>query len=537
MSNSGSNQIGLYLEILSIFLVIIAACILYLLLRYIVSKILTSGGKTSGDLLLRLNLPVVFLLVSLLLKIQLLRDILFPSPKFHLYLDAALVFFFVFFLIRLVDAILLSWYRKRSLSFPLPKVLHSLTLAVIYLVILFIVLRGILGINITPFLATSALLTMILGLAFQGVLSNILSGMSLHLTKSFNKGDWIQVGEDEGIVIDTNWRETRIFDRYSNIIVLPNNNVASQKITNFSSPDRKTALTLPVKVSYGAPPSIVFEALCEAASDVPDVLKSPAPESYILGYDDFGISYLLKFWITDFNRKYPIMGEVGRKVWYKFKRQNIEVPISISDKVTQVIRSVKEKEGALAFKEEKERNFRDLINSSILRYQEGDRTGELLLPEEEIQELASSVRRHRFAPGEVVFKQGEKGESCYVVAQGRIKGVVAYEEKKKKYASEFKVNPGGIFGEMSLFTGMPRTATGFVEVESELLKIEAEDFSPLLERNPALAENIAEIVSERNKKNQVFLKKIKELSEKDIERSISKHSILERLRGFIRRKS
>ena len=97
------------------------------------------------------------------------------------------------------------------------------------------------------------------------------------------------------------------------------------------------------------------------------------------------------------------------------------------------------------------------------------------------------------------------------------------------------MNPGGIFGEMSLFTGMPRTATGFVEVESEFLKIEAEDFSPLLERNSALAENIAEIVSKRNKKNQTFLKKVKEISEKDIERSINKHSILERLRGFIRR--
>ena len=217
-------------------------------------------------------------------------------------------------------------------------------------------------------------------------------------------------------MIDTNWRETRIYDRYSNIIVLPNNNVASQKITNFSNPDRKTALTFPVKVSYEASPSVVFEALCEAASDVSDVLNSPAPEAYVLSYDDFGISYLLKFWIADFSRKYPIMGEVGRKVWCKFKRQNIEVPISISDKVTQVIRSVKEKEGALVIEKEKKRDFRDLINSSFLRYQEGDKVGEFLLPEEEIQELASSIRRQRFAPGEIVFKQGEKGESCYIVA-------------------------------------------------------------------------------------------------------------------------
>ena len=97
------------------------------------------------------------------------------------------------------------------------------------------------------------------------------------------------------------------------------------------------------------------------------------------------------------------------------------------------------------------------------------------------------------------------------------------------------MEPGGLFGEMSLFTGMPRTATGIVEVDSELLEISRESFARLLESNPHLAEEIAELVSDRNKKNQEFLKKIKELSDQDIEVSTSKHSILERLRKFIRR--
>jgi len=90
---------------------------------------------------------------------------------------------------------------------------------------------------------------------------------------------------------------------------------------------------------------------------------------------------------------------------------------------------------------------------------------------------------------------------------------------------------------MSLFTGMPRTATGIVEEESELLEINAENFALLLEKNPELAEIIAEIVSLRNKKNQEFLKKIKELSEKDIKRSCSKRSVLKWLRDIVKQKS
>ncbi len=534
MSSFASSQIALYVEILLVFFTFGVIATLHVLLRTLIWKTFTTKRKPAGTYLSRLNLPIVFLVVASVLKIEIVRNVLFPTQRFHSYFDAALVFSFIFLLIRLLDALLLAWYSQRRQAFPLPDVLHSLILAVLYLVILFMILRGVIGINITPFLATSAILTMILGLAFQGVLSNILSGMSLHFTKSFSKSDWIKIGDDEGVVIDTNWRETRIFDRFSNIIVLPNNIVASGKITNFSYPDKKTALIIPVKASYDAPPSAVMEALCEAASDVPDVLSTPAPEAQIRGYDDFGISYVVKFWITNFPRKHQIMTNVGRLIWYKFKRRKIDIPIPVSDKLAEVLKSVGGKPEIPEVIEEKDRNFFDLMKSSFLRHQEGEKKGSLLVSEDEIRSLASFVKRHRYTAGEFVFKQGEKGESCYVLARGRIKGEIVYEEKGKKYTSDFTVEPGGLFGEMSLFTGMPRTATGLVEIESELLEIDTRDFSRILERNPKLAEIIAELVSKRNKKNQEFLKKIKELSEQDIKISTNKRSILDRLKSLIK---
>lgn len=524
----------MYVEIFLIFVLVAVASSLYFLLRSFIQKATGPKARSIGALLSRLNVPFVFLVVTLILKIDVIRNTLFPTQKFHPYFDAALIFFFIIFLIRLVDGILLGWHAHRHREFPLPKVLHSLVLAVFYLGILFLILNGTLGLNITPFLATSAILTMILGLAFQGVLSNILAGMSLHFTKSFSKNDWILVGEHEGMVLDTNWRETRIFDRYSNIIVLPNNVVASEKITNFSHPDKKTALTIPVKASYGAPPSDVLDALLEAAKDVPEVLESPSPEAYVLSYDDFGISYVLKFWIRHFARKYSIMTEVGRLIWYKFQRQNIEIPIPVSDKLGEVIQSLGPEERISGGLTDADRNFLDLVRSSFLRYQEGEKKGELLVPEEEIREFASYLVRHRYAPGEHIFKQGERGETCFILAKGRIKGEIEYEEKGKKYKSEFTVEPGGIFGEMSLFTGMPRTATGIVAEESELLEIGTEGFSRLLGSNPELADVIADLVSKRNMKNQEFLKKIKELSAQDIEISTNKHSILDRLKKFIK---
>ena len=483
--------------------------------------------------LVKLIPPAFLLLLALFLSTGYVRNNLITGSKAHMYLDAALWFFLFYFILRLLDLIWVSSFSRRKLPFPVPKVLHSIILFILYLAVLFGILRGILNINITPFLATSALLTMILGLAFQGVLSNIISGLSLHFTKSFAKGDWIGIKSDEGIVLDTNWRETRILDRFSNIVVIPNNTMASEKIINFSKPSKRSAITIPVKTGFSAPPTLVFSALREAAKDSPDVLDKPVPEIHLLSYEDWGVAYTLKFWINDFSRKFIIMAEVGSNVWYKFKRHNIEIPVPLNEKLYEMMGALKLGKMAEDEKAQQERIFRSLMSSNFLRYQEGPKKGELLVSDADIREFAKSVICQRYGPGEVVFRQGETGDSCYIVTSGVIKGEIIYEEKGKKYVSDFRVQPPMIFGEMSLFTGMPRTATGIIEVDAELLEIKRADFAKLLERNPAIADVIADIVSLRNQKNQDFLKKIKELSEQDIKESISKHSILDRLKSFI----
>jgi small-conductance mechanosensitive channel/CRP-like cAMP-binding protein len=528
----GGNMV-VFGEVAFFLLAMALALVIYVLLRFIVNRTLVVRGKAVGPFLARLILPAVLILATLVFKLGIVRRSFSFSPKFYLFIDAALVFFLAFFFIRLTNAAVLGWYARRRAVFPLPKVLQGFILAVIYLAILFTVLRQVLGINITPFLATSAILTMILGLALQGVLSNILAGMSLHFTKSFSRGDWVKVRDIEGVVMDTNWRETRILDRSSNIIVIPNNVISAEPVTNFHMPDAKTALVFPVRAAYGAPPALVQEALLETARDVPEVLSTPSPLAYIMGYDDYGISYELKFWVTDFARKDPILTKVGRLIWYKFQRRGIEIPVPVSERVADLVRAIKKEGPAIKPESPETGNSGDLVRSSFLRYTEGKRAGKLIVPAKEVQELASVLRRRKFTAGEVLFRQGDKGGSGFIVASGLVRGEIIYEEKGKKYSSEFKAGPGGIFGEMSLFTGLPRTATGTVEEESELLEIRDEDFARLLGRNPGLAEIMAGIVAERNKRNAEFLLKVKELSEKDVTALCSKKSILQRLKSLV----
>jgi len=423
-------------------------------------------------------------------------------------------------------------------------VLRGLIIGLILLVALFSILKNMLQMDISSLLAGSAILTAVIGLALQGVLSNILSGMSLHFTRAFKQGDWISLGTHEGVVMDTNWRETRLLDRQSNVLILPNNVVAGEKIVNYSEPDRRTALFLKLKVSPVAPAAGVLAALTEAAVECPFVAAEPKPLAYLTSFDETGVSYALKFFVEEYGLKPVIITDVGRLAWYKLRRRGFEVAVSWPDRLGDMKEAIQaagpprpagegEIETLTAREREARRTAEILLASSFLRYPDGEKAGQSMVPESEIRALAGRIRRSTFTKGEVLARQGDRGASCFVVARGRIRGEIVYEENGKRFAKEFETGPGGLFGEMTLFSGMPRTATGIIAEESELLEIEARDFRSLLVRNPEAAEAIADLVSARNAQNKEFLLKIKELSAREVEDSADRRTVLAYLKRFI----
>src|SRR4030042_3372170 len=241
MNNSASTQSLSLVELGVLAAGIAAAVILYFLCRTALKRLRRPAAEAGVSLLSRVSGPLVFLLIALALKLDFFESAFGLGARFYQYIDAAIVFLAVLLAIRLVDGWLLYRHERKRVPFPLPGVLHGFILIVLYLIVLFAVFKGALGVNITPFLATSALFTALLGLALQGVLSNVLAGISLNLTKSFSRGDWVKIGAHEGVVLDTNWRETLILARTSNVVVIPNNSVASEMIVNLAPPDHKTS--------------------------------------------------------------------------------------------------------------------------------------------------------------------------------------------------------------------------------------------------------------------------------------------------------
>ncbi len=417
--------------------------------------------------------------------------------------------------IALVEGIARQVYVIRGRPFPIPELLVSIMRTLVFLAAAFAVIRIILELDISPLLASTALLTAVVGFALQGVLSNLLAGMSMHLTRSVLPSDWVRINEVEGKVIETNWRETRLQTYGGHIIVVPNSTVANATIHNLSRPTSLRRHSLPVGASYADAPGDVIDALVQSALNVPEVLRDPPPDAVVTEFKDFGINYAVRYWTHSLNDRQTIDGDVARMVWYQFKRRGIEIPFPMSDRLLDDFMTVVSQQRRLPPEdEEMTRRIADLKASDFCTEVLVDAQGAPLLQDEDLRQVAEKMSRHRYTSGETLFSQGDPGNTCYVVVTGRLHGRMEYEDAAQ--AVEFDVGPGALLGEMSLMTGLPRTATVFVREEVELLEIPQDAFACLLGLHPEIPAVLSQLVADRAARNAAALERLKSISREDL---------------------
>ncbi len=110
------------------------------------------------------------------------------------------------------------------------------------------------------------------------------------------------------------------------------------------------------------------------------------------------------------------------------------------------------------------------------------------LPREELEQLAAAMRRRSYRRGEVIFHEGDPGETLHLVCQGRLKAVLASESGEEAVLRI--ISPGQIFGEMALLDGAPRSATVVALEPVETASLSRRDFVALLGRSPAAVEGL-----------------------------------------------
>ncbi len=375
------------------------------------------------------------------------------------------------------DLFVVRWKRG---SFP--GAFKNIITALIIVVVALILLKEILNINVTSLIATTTVLTATIGLAFQSTLANMLAGLTIHLEKSLKQGDWISVGGHEGRVMDISLRSSRIITIEHNEVFIPNSKVLSEAVVNYSLPNTLQTRKLNVGVQYAVPPNKVNKVIRDVLMDVQGVSKRPEPIIRVINYGDFSVHYEIRYTISDFSQYVEIEAEIMNLLWYRFKRAGIKIPVPIRDvRLTQVT-----PESALADRERQAGEILMLMEKVEML---------TALSKQELKNLVKQVRTETYSVGEVPVRQGDQGDSFYIIKSGRVDVVV--EKSPGEKAVVATIGPGNFFGEMSLLTGAVRTASIHVKSDAEFIVIDKDSFGSTLINNPSIAESLSHILSER----------------------------------------
>ncbi|MFH0803477.1 MAG: mechanosensitive ion channel family protein [bacterium] len=400
------------------------------------------------------------------------------------YLETVLKIIMVVLGILVIEGFLgttFDYFLSLKKATQVPRILKDVSKGILYTILAFIALQTFFKINLTPLFTTSAVVSIILGLALQEVLGNLFSGLILNLSRPYSIGDMIKVGTWQGLVDKIDWRATTLKNAQDNYVIIPNNIIAKTEILNFTLPSLSQARELFIGIHYRHPPHLVMKIFHEIAAQTQGVLPDPEPISFIVEYGDSAIKYKIRFWIEDFKKALNIESDILDKLWYRFLREHIEIPFPIRSVY------IKEKEIIEEDLEEKKARLRkiDFLNK---------------IPDENLDFLAHRMKLQVYARGEVVFKQGDHGDSFYILKHGLLRLEITNQENVIVVDSTF--TPGTFFGEMSLLTGQPRSGTIEALEDSELLMLIKDDFHYLLDDNLELQKLISHVIAERESINR-----------------------------------
>lgn len=183
------------------------------------------------------------------------------------------------------------------------------------------------GVDLTGLAVLSGAIGVGLGFGLQKVVSNLVSGVIILLDKSIKPGDVISIGDTFGWINALGARYVSITTRDGKEYLIPNEDLITGQVVNWSHSDEFVRLDIHFGTSYADDPHEVRHLAVEAASGVSRVLTHRAPVCHITGFGDSSVDYVLRFWITDPSGGLTnIRGNVYLALWDTFKEHGISIP-------------------------------------------------------------------------------------------------------------------------------------------------------------------------------------------------------------------
>ena len=219
-------------------------------------------------------------------------------------------------LVKTLRIMTLEYLFLGSMKVGVPLLLVNLFTLLISLVVAGWFLTEIFNFKIAPLLATSAIFSIVLGLALQDTLGNLFAGVALQIDKPYEIGHWIEVQSGPlkwvGQVHEISWRSTVLLGLSDELMTIPNRVMAQAEISNFSARSEPFTRVQFFKVAHGTQLEKAQEALLAAAGRIPEVCQEPKPMAFCSEFSETGITLKLVYSIRDFGAQFRIQDLVVR---------------------------------------------------------------------------------------------------------------------------------------------------------------------------------------------------------------------------------
>lgn len=215
---------------------------------------------------------------------------------------------------------------------PSLQVLFSKVIRITLLTIAVLIALASAGIDLTALAVFSGALGVGLGFGLQKVVSNFVSGIILLMDRSIKPGDVIETQGTYGWINKLAARYTSVVTRDGTEYLIPNEDVITQPVINWSHSDRNVRRRIPIQVSYSSDIKKAMALMVEAAQETARILDKPVPKTLLRGFGSDGVDLELRFWIDDpFNGVSNVASDVMVKIWDLFHEHGIEFPFPQRD--------------------------------------------------------------------------------------------------------------------------------------------------------------------------------------------------------------